>query len=167
MGSDIHSVRCNCYIWGFNSRSLRGERLHGDKLPFNFFQFTLPAWGAISSALPENGAIKVSIHAPRMGSDCIPHNLNRDVFFFNSRSPHGERSGFCIFSVTALFFQFSLPAWRATPRSTKTSPSLIFFNSRSPHGERPEKKNIMRSSKKCFQFSLPAWRATFVFFCYK
>ena len=26
MGSDIHSVRCNCYIWDFNSRSLRGVR---------------------------------------------------------------------------------------------------------------------------------------------
>ena len=89
MGSDIHSVRCNCYIWVFNSRSLRRERLHGDNLPFNFFQFSLPAWGATNYLEKNDRAEEISIHAPRMGSDCILHNLNRDVKYFNSRSPHG------------------------------------------------------------------------------
>ncbi len=32
----------------------------------------------------ENG---ISIHAPRIGCVCIPHNLNRDVNYFNSHSP--------------------------------------------------------------------------------
>lgn len=77
------------------------------------FQFTPPVWGATNYLEKNDRAEEISIHAHRMGSDCIPHNLNRDVNYFNSRSPHGERSGFCIFSVTALFFQFTLPAWRA------------------------------------------------------
>ena len=100
-----------------------------------------------------------------MGSDCIPHNLNRDVNYFNSRSPHGERSGFCIFSVTALFFQFTLPAWRATFCIFLLQIVLWIFNSRSPHGERRSLLTTKRTSP-AFQFTLPAWRATVVGFSY-
>ena len=123
------------------------------------FQFTPPVWGATNYLEKNDRAEEISIHAPRMGSDCIPHNLNRDVNYFNSRSPHGERSGFCIFSVTALFFQFSLPAWRATLGMYEFIHIELVFNSRSPHGERLLYFSVTNSSVD-FQFSLPAWRAT-------
>ena len=58
-------------------------------------------------------AVKISIHAPRTGSD-VGGKLHEDApFNFNPRSPHGERRG-----------------RRGIP------PRPRHFNPRSPHGER-------------------------------
>ena len=114
MGSDIHSVRCNCYIWVFNSRSLRGERLHGDNLPFNFFQFSLPTWRATKQTRNIDYSDIFSIHAPRMESDRGANRRCICIHLFNSRSPYGERPAYSSLFCTDLNFQFTLPAWRAT-----------------------------------------------------
>ena len=100
----------------FNPRSPCGERrLHHPTTPVsNSFQSTLPVWGATIWRQPMlNELSKISIHAPRVGSDIlilciIPHRIisihaprvgsdgtsckrcagNAD---FNPRSPCGER----------------------------------------------------------------------------
>ena len=124
------------------------------------FQSTLPARGATHGQGDAAGKRKISIHAPRTGSDkrCIrraplscdfnprsPHGERPAVEqrtdlgagYFNPRSPHGERHkspGKC---YTTSVFQSTLPARGATldERSTDCTPEN--FNPRSPHGERP------------------------------
>ena len=56
---------------------------------------------------------KISIHAPRMGSDNGSSTSLKALADFNPRSPHGERQ-----------------------KADKVSGSKINFNPRSPHGER-------------------------------
>ena len=58
---------------------------------------------------------RISIHAPRTGSDGLPRAGDERGGDFNPRSPHGER-----------------PRRHGTPRLTRAD-----FNPRSPHGERP------------------------------
>ena len=121
----------------FNSRSPHGER-------FSFLG--IPA------------SKDISILAPCLGSDKSAMLHRRSFVVFNSRSPHGERSRLLSLFITALFFQFSLPAWRATKsiciskapfyfsihashmgssqRYPAVSNNCRIFNSRSPHGER-------------------------------
>ncbi len=56
------------------------------------FQSTLPAWGATTVKLSTLYGVEISIHAPRMGSDC----------FSLITAPQHQR------------FQSTLPAWGAT-----------------------------------------------------
>ena len=57
----------------------------------NLFQSTLPARGATLQRTADCAAVRISIHAPRTGSD--KHGLPLDIHakYFNPRSPHGER----------------------------------------------------------------------------
>ena len=99
----------------FNPRSPCGERL-GTSEPAScsrIFQSTLPMRGATELAKKLNGteAISIhaphagsdrwtglsgdrgliSIHAPHAGSDCRPETSRDAAFYFNPRSPCGER----------------------------------------------------------------------------
>ena len=58
--------------------------------------------------------LKISIHAPRTGSDHHAKCKYLDYADFNPRSPHGER-----------------------PKRVHACSNLWYFNPRSPHGERP------------------------------
>ena len=82
-------------ILNFNPRSPCGERL-------------------CRAFVPVNGAVNISIHAPRAGSD---YTLTADIWAtrnFNPRSPCGERPDF-FDSVTNFFaFQSTLPVRGAT-----------------------------------------------------
>ena len=101
------------------------------------FQSTLPVWGATGfhgsircisphfnprspcgerrSRLREPCRIgRISIHAPRVGSDPRLRGWPRVSLYFNPRSPCGERRGSC----------------------ARWSPSRGYFNPRSPCGER-------------------------------
>ena len=99
----------------FNPRSPHGERLPSSRNARQNapFQSTLPARGATSisksmtshvpfqSTLPARGATfwvdrphglwRISIHAPRTGSDCGIGRSTASPGHFNPRSPHGER----------------------------------------------------------------------------
>ena len=123
----------------FNPRSPHGER-HGDLHELDYplkFQSTLPARGAtrravqnksprqFQSTLPARGATawtagmlswtrRISIHAPRTGSD-----LSRQS---NRRKNEA--------------FQSTLPARGATAGDFLPAQLLHHFNPRSPHGER-------------------------------
>ena len=81
-----------------------------------------------------------SIHAPRMGSDCIrPVCIHQNAF-----SIHAPRMGSYAgkdFRYYKVFdFQFTLPVWGAT-HPILFCMICFFFNSRSPQGERPLFKN--------------------------
>ena len=57
----------------------------------NRFQSTLPAWGATILPNASTKDDKISIHAPRMGSDSFTETEYMGYDYFNPRSPHGER----------------------------------------------------------------------------
>ena len=79
----------------------------------------------------------ISIHAPRTGSDVIWVSVWARRYYFNPRSPHGERRARNV---------ASLQHWRISihaPRTGSDAKSLggaagaaKDFNPRSPHGER-------------------------------
>ena len=102
----------------FNPRSPDGERLFtlSGRGLFHVFQSTLPGWGATFVPVCAGICLIISIHAPRMGSDCWPACATPVSSHFNPRSPDGERPGGSRFSV-----------W-----------TRWYFNPRSPDGERLE-----------------------------
>ena len=79
----------------FNPRSPCGERLGMvDSLGLgNIFQSTLPVWGATVAYPYTQRAFKISIHAPRVGSDRVSEYISVSRSDFNPRSPCGERPG--------------------------------------------------------------------------
>ena len=145
----------------FNPRSPHGERLSRDGHTMSeLFQSTLPARGAtpvLSGRVPVliyfnprsphgerhhlsiklSDTAKISIHAPRTGSDTAQHPDSPRGGHFNPRSPHGERR----------------------PRQAGSSVAA-HFNPRSPHGERPYSLFHWFCCVS-FQSTLPARGATF------
>ena len=78
------------------------------------FQSTLPGWGATGDGAAMAYRADISIHAPRMGSDCCARCSACSNTDFNPRSPDGERQ---VGDAAALFedaFQSTLPGWGAT-----------------------------------------------------
>ena len=114
-GERHDSASAFCSLWHFNPRSPHGERLYqaGQRCKHGRFQSTLPARGATNisassavqsifqSTLPARGATtcwhsfsptsRISIHAPRTGSDRAYICSLTTTAYFNPRSPHGER----------------------------------------------------------------------------
>ena len=124
----LHGERlCNqppelSYIWDFNSRSLCGERCQtlDNYLPRLLFQFSLPAWGAISGFF----------HVARCSIDFILINSTMISLYFNSCSLCGERC--CISKVVHGLFAISILAPCLRSDSARWSPrcSPRYFNSR-------------------------------------
>ena len=85
------------------------------------FQSTLPARGATSHDATTVHAAKISIHAPREGSDGSVNGAVVGRHHFNPRSPRGERPAIAGAGSAAAEFQSTLPARGATrlpkPRS--------------------------------------------------
>ena len=77
----------------FNPRSPCGERpaTPTPEPSCSIFQSTLPVWGATWIAQNANRMGKISIHAPRVGSDQLRERSNHTHRHFNPRSPCGER----------------------------------------------------------------------------
>ena len=101
----------------FNPRSPHGERLDASHSSMRRFRFqsTLPARGATTAARGGGGFRRISIHAPRTGSDASLQGYNFNRRDFNPRSPHGERPDSCHPGVSpARRFQSTLPARGAT-----------------------------------------------------
>ena len=81
---------------------------------FSTFQPTLPARGATPRGTDATGCPPISTHAPRTGSDLGTPSPLRAQFYFNPRSPHGERQLLAAVSFCAEGFQPTLPARGAT-----------------------------------------------------
>ena len=101
----------------FNPRSPCGERHHFPTALYQTRKISIhaPRVGSDAAALEKYKEEHISIHAPRVGSDCF----NR----FRPRMP--------------LRFQSTLPVWGATVSKLDTTETPVHFNPRSPCGERP------------------------------
>ena len=78
------------------------------------FQSTLPARGATNKYLKISTYLKISIHAPRTGSDDVALLAAPAHGYFNPRSPHGERRISLPSTRSDARFQSTLPARGAT-----------------------------------------------------
>ena len=123
----------------------------------------------------------ISIHAPRVGSDCNSFSNLCDVIYFYPRSPRGERPFPSFVLLESVLFLSTLPAWGATSRSRGYACRIIIsihaprvgsdyyessfedvvtnFYPRSPRGERLLFIKIFIIFFK-FLSTLPAWGAT-------
>ena len=102
----------------FNPRSPHGERRHTVNPNSNadcYFNPRSPHGERRDAGDCAGGQRRISIHAPRTGSDPT-----------SSHSSLGIRP-----------FQSTLPARGATPRRNPAPTCTRYFNPRSPHGERP------------------------------
>ena len=116
-------------------------------------------WGATTVCPSDFRVFRISIHAPRVGSDFIR--------FFRTQawpiSIHAPRVGSDVLRqlqlIQAKGFQSTLPVWGATPIQQSLIPGTADFNPRSPCGERlTTKQTTLR--KFLFQSTLPVWGAT-------
>ena len=64
--------------------------------------------------LPRLKNLRISIHAPRTGSDCHDRSTASRHLYFNPRSPYGERPSHIGPSTGQLGFQSTLPVRGAT-----------------------------------------------------
>ena len=93
VGSDkTFTIAFNIQV-SFNPRPPSGERLPGFQLiPTGLlFQSTPPEWGATKRKKASGELDRVSIHAPRVGSDLFCKDMWPILGGFNPRPPSGER----------------------------------------------------------------------------
>ena len=140
-------------VWGATSSQSQNTNSTGG------FQSTLPVWGATSGIVRADLQGRISIHAPRVGSDILLVGL----WETDGISIHAPRVGSDVaapvllvhidqFQSTLpvwgatfpsssiekpLIFQSTLPVWGATYRWSRPASSIYHFNPRSPCGERP------------------------------
>ena len=145
----------------FNPRSPCGERPAptGAEDGPSGFQSTLPVWGATAGNRQRLIQGRISIHAPRVGSDCKRWNGIPDELYFNPRSPCGERLVRDAVLKEYGKFQSTLPVWGATKSRAMITQSSPDFNPRSPCGERRFRLSLWHSGL-LFQSTLPVWGAT-------
>ena len=168
----------------FNPRSPWGERHDPSKYADDTatFQSTLPVGGAtvgivlmnalqlsFQSTLPVGGAtiqirvnpevLKISIHAPRGGSDVPGELQGLGKQDFNPRSPWGSD---CLRGGKAAGRSISIHAPRGGSDRSKQSLTTnnLNFNPRSPWGERPNRQAVPAPGAG-FQSTLPVGGATF------
>ena len=167
----------------FYPRSPRGERRHGDAGDAGLARFlsTLPARGATNTRRQFQARQRISIHAPREGSDAAgryrpdghPHfyprsprgerryktSRHRSARHFYPRSPRGERHDAFVHVDARSKFLSTLPARGATRETWPGLSRHRDFYPRSPRGERPF---LNWRSLVTFQFlsTLPARGAT-------
>ena len=155
----VSSGRGVCRV-DFNPRSPHGERLSrrtSTRKQF-LFQSTLPARGATRSTRTMCCLSRISIHAPRTGSDgggCVPSagsqisihaprtGSDKALFAdavsssnFNPRSPHGERQQEALFHWAEAHFNPRSPHGERRQSHRMCRREQGDFNPRSPHGER-------------------------------
>ena len=125
-------------LFYFNPRSPCGERHRGGQpaLRQERFQSTLPVRGATFVLWSRERLYRISIHAPRAGSDHTRHSHFLRLSDFNPRSPCGERPKIRLTGATISLFQSTLPVRGATDRSRGGREKSSNFNPRSPCGER-------------------------------
>ena len=85
----------------------------------------------------------ISIHAPREGSDAVIVYFLSFLSNFNPRSPRGERPDAPQRHNRTARFQSTLPARGATSIDSNLRMVASYFNPRSPRGERPRRHTTM------------------------
>ena len=154
--------RSNTAAVHFNPRSPQGSdnRPPYYALYYIIFQPTLPAWGATLTPISCKRLKTISIHAPRIGSDCPVLVARYQVTDFNPRSPWGGATEpqFIIDSYIGIF-QSTLSVGGSDPRKFIIEGTIVDFNPHSPHGERQISESEL-TQLETFQSTLPTWGAT-------
>ena len=185
MGSDrlqpFFHVCCDPFqstlpVWGATSAVLRHET-------HSIFQSTLPVWGAtgkkggaflgwcqISIHAPRVGSdcrgsvlaavFCISIHAPRVGSDPMPSTRKRRCSPISIHAPRvGSDCNSAPYYALPSRFQSTLPVWGATPLSLPVRHRKRRFQSTLPvWGATPQA--TISVTTVTFQSTLPVWGAT-------
>ena len=159
-GATACGKRRNARMDYFNPRSPHGERrevLDGLWI-VRKFQSTLPARGATADSWKFEWVERISIHAPRTGSDERCAIFLQKSRNFNPRSPHGERRRSSRKAFSLKKFQSTLPARGATPLQPVKSTKSRFQSTLPARGATNEE--MQRVRQKAFQSTLPARGAT-------
>ena len=119
------------------------------------FQSTLPGWGATQVQPGHTRPQRISIHAPRMGSDFRRPSRSCRFRHFNPRSPDGER--LALMRSPGMISSISIHAPRmGSDRVRPRCRGLLGdFNPRSPDGERP---CVLAWQPPCLRISIHAPR---------
>ena len=134
-------------------------RISGKGQVLFLFQSTLPSRGATCGHVCGPLHVAISIHAPLAGSDVLLRVLFSVVYYFNPRSPRGERQEPKPHQTNMEYFNPRSPRGE---RRTSTGLARITsddFNPRSPRGERPLDCGSI-SVEAVFQSTLPSRGAT-------
>ena len=100
----------------FNPRAPCGARPNINSFAFAYvlFQSTRPVWGATLGYEVEADECDVSIHAPRVGRDCVLDAASSTSRCFNPRAPCGARLWGLFLYPYFDKFQSTRPVWGAT-----------------------------------------------------
>ena len=166
----------------FNPRSPCGERRAGGQrgIYASVFQSTLPVWGATLPQEPGRHGGVISIHAPRVGSDCLEgagvvycdaisihaprvgsdsvrSNNKIRVKSFQSTLPGSDDRKFCREYFIGIF-QSTLPVWGATTFFLCRLPVWLFQSTLPVWGATAMR--MEQEKQALFQSTLPVWGAT-------
>ena len=106
-----------------------------------------------------HGAGRISIHAPRMGSDPMSAGISLCGIYFNPRSPQGERLIPSRTRTGIEIFQSTLPAGGAT-RSVRRQPQDRGISIHAPRRGSDTINSLRQAFQVQFQSTLPAGGAT-------
>ena len=117
-------------------------------------------WGATEIVIGNDCASAISIHAPRVGSDCKAELLPSCRHNFNPRSPCGERPSSTGNPAPTVAISIHAPRVGSDRCYVRHFPlSVHYFNPRSPCGERHFNPRSPCGERR-FQSTLPVWGAT-------
>ena len=104
--------------------------------------------------------VRISIHAPRVGSDRLrPVRGHPASCDFNPRSPGGERRASSTTKRPTFLFQSTLPGWGATvPAQVLADVVLISIHAPRVGSDPIANRGMAQASQ--FQSTLPGWGAT-------
>ena len=123
------------------------------------FQSTLPVWGATLAPHRGRGAIPISIHAPRVGSDVQPVRRGNHQIVFQSTLPVWGATRGSAHRRTGKGISIHAPRVGSDSRPQIRCFLPINFNPRSPWGERRIGQGLLVGGLT-FQSTLPVGGAT-------
>ena len=103
--------------------------------------------------------IWISIHAPRVGSDCMSVTPGSQNKLFQSTLPVWGATTTTGRSGCSTTISIHAPRVGSDSTNVRAVACSLDFNPRSPCGERPIRK-FQRGDKRIFQSTLPVWGAT-------
>ena len=140
-------------MWGATIHRRRARSL-------KTFQSTLPVWGATRRGHQRDQDHRISIHAPRVGSDEVKSGENfLDVISIHAPRVGSDGSENCL-RPSEEAISIHAPRVGSDKSPTSRSCSTRYFNPRSPCGERRAFDYLKISRVVRFQSTLPVWGAT-------
>ena len=132
--------RCrSCRRWHFNPRSPDGERLRGHVPPVRRVRISIhaPRMGSDSGYGARRQGSYISIHAPRMGSDSWRPRATVIIMIFQSTLPGWGATLMLLEAVHGIVISIHAPRMGSDHTPSLAGFDCKDFNPRSPDGERP------------------------------